>query len=96
MAKLEITAAADRDLKDIYRYTFQEHGERQADGYLEGLDDCFRRLAEHPMIARSAARLRSGYRRFEYGAHVVFFVRIDGGIRVIRVLHQRMEPQRHL
>jgi toxin ParE1/3/4 len=96
MTTVEITRAADRDLQEIYRYTFLTHGERQADRYLEGLDDCFRRLAEHPFIGRSAERLRPGYRRFEYGAHVVFFISIDRGIRVVRVLHQRMEPQQHL
>jgi plasmid stabilization system protein ParE len=26
----------------------------------------------------------------------VFFRRIDGGIRVIRVLHRRMDPEQHL
>lgn len=96
MAKVEITESADRDLTDIYLYTHSEFGERQADRYLANLDDCFQRLAKRPLSARSAEHLRAGYRRFEHGSHIIFFIQIEGGIRIVRVLHQRMDVKRHL
>ena len=96
MAKLEITEAADRDLTDIYVYTFREYGERQADRYLDALRVCCNRLAENPGLARSADRLRPGYRRFEHASHVIFLTVTADGVRVIRVLHRGMEPKRHL
>jgi plasmid stabilization system protein ParE len=34
-------------------------------------------------------------RRIEYGKHVVFFRRTRSGIRIGRVLHQKMLPRRH-
>lgn len=96
MAKVEITEAADRDLTDIYLYSHREFGERQADRYLAGLEDCFRQLSERPLFARSADHLRHRYRRFEHGSHIIFFVTIEDGIRVVRVLHRRMDVKRHL
>jgi len=39
---------------------------------------------------------RRGLRRKGCGSHVIFY-RIDGDIvRIVRVLHQRMDPSRHL
>jgi toxin ParE1/3/4 len=96
MAKVELSEAADRDLTEIYLYSFQQFGEQQADAYLLSLDDCLCRLAETPGLGRSIEALHPGAFRFEHDSHTVFFRRIDGGIRVIRVLHRRMDPERHL
>jgi toxin ParE1/3/4 len=96
MASYELTEAADRDLTGIYSYSYQQFGATQADIYFLSLHDCFGRLAEFPTMGRSIAHLRAGYFRFEHASHVVFYVRIRSGIRVIRILHQRQEPDRHL
>ncbi|WP_368072138.1 type II toxin-antitoxin system RelE/ParE family toxin [Actinomyces sp. oral taxon 175] len=40
--------------------------------------------------------VRPGYRSRAVGSHVVFYVISDGGVDVIRVLHQRMDPDRHV
>lgn len=96
MARIELSEAADRDLTTIYSYSHQQFGERQADRYLLALEDCFARLAEMPRLGRSIESLRAGYFRFEHASHTVFYTIIPDGIRVVRVLHQRMDPERHL
>jgi toxin ParE1/3/4 len=96
MAKLELTEAPDRYLVEIDVYSFRNFGEDRADRYLLGLHERFQKLAERPNLARSADRLRPGYRRFRHMSHVIFFQVIDDGIRIVRVLHQRMDPARHL
>jgi len=35
-------------------------------------------------------------RRYAIGSHLIFFLEGDNGIDVIRILHQRMDPTRHL
>jgi toxin ParE1/3/4 len=52
MAKYELSEAADRDLNDIYIYSYREFGEAKADAYLTSLEECFERLAEFPDIGR--------------------------------------------
>src|SRR6266852_237051 len=96
MARFELTLSADRDLTEIYAYSFRQFGERQADAYLQSLQDCFTLLAEMPNMGRSVDHLRVGYRRFEHKSHSVFYTSIDDGVRIIRVLHQRMDSERYL
>jgi toxin ParE1/3/4 len=96
MAKFELSQAADSDLNEIYIYSYREFGEVTADAYLLSLDQCFQNLAEFPGLGRSIGHIRSGYFRFPHASHVVFFVEISDGIRIIRVLHQRMDPERHI
>ena len=35
-------------------------------------------------------------RRYGIGSHVLFYVESAEGVDVIRILHQRMDPTRHL
>jgi toxin ParE1/3/4 len=96
MAKFELTRAADRDLADIYIYSHAQFGERQADDYLNGLESCFARLAEMTDLGRSIEHIRAGYYRFSHARHVIFYNKIAEGVRIVRVLHVAMDPERHL
>ena len=96
MAKYELSEAADSDLNDIYIYSYREFGERKADAYFRSLEGCFKRLAEFPGLGRPIGHIRPGYFRFPHASHTVYFVKVPGGIRIVRVLHQRMDPERHI
>ena len=96
MAKFEISEAADRDLSEIYAYSFRQYGEQQADLYLSALHDRFQQLALRQSQGRNAEDLRPGYRRSRCASYVIFFVAAPDGIRIIRVLHGKMDPVRHL
>jgi toxin ParE1/3/4 len=96
MAKYELSEAADRDLNDIYIYSYREFGEAKADAYLRSLEECFERLVQFPDIGRPIDHIRTGYFRFPHASHSVYFVKIRVGIRIVRVLHQRMDPERHI
>jgi toxin ParE1/3/4 len=60
------------------------------------LYDRFQILADQPGLARSADRLKRGYLRYEWGSHVIFAKQSASGIRIVRVLHERMEPRLHI
>ncbi len=96
MATVELSRAADDDLTEIYIYSHREFGEARADAYLASLEKCFERLAQFPGMGQSLDHVRAGYFRFPHARHTIFFVRIPGGIRIVRVLHQRVDPERHL
>jgi toxin ParE1/3/4 len=86
------SALARLDLIEIGDYTLDTWGEEQALSYLDGLDECFERLASLPEMGRPCDRIRPGYRRIEYQKHVIFY-RIDSeGLFISRILHQRMLP----
>lgn len=69
-------------------------GALQTDRYLDQLEASFQILAEHPLIGRSCETIQAGLRRFEVGRHVVFYRTERSGIRVERILHQQMIPNK--
>ena len=95
-AKVRLTVKAERDLQEIYNYSFDEFGEDKADAYLLGLDEKLHLLASKPDLGRPIDHVRTGYYRFEYVSHSVFYRRVQDGIQIVRVLHQRMNYRLHL
>ncbi len=91
-----LTREAQADVEDIYRYSFDHFGERQADIYYQGLVDRFELLADNPMYSRSASQLAPDLRRSEYQSHVVFYLPDETGVLIVRVLHINMDPGQHL
>lgn len=96
MALLQLTRKARQDLKSIGRYTQSTWGVAQRNRYLTQLDQRFRALAERPSMGHSCETIRPGYRRFPEGRHVIYYVPIVDGIKVVRVLHASMDVARHL
>jgi toxin ParE1/3/4 len=68
----------------------------QANRYLDGLARCFEQLAQNPCMGRPCDGIRPGCRRMEQQRHVVFYKADKDGIFIVRILHQRMLPSRHL
>jgi toxin ParE1/3/4 len=92
LPKYFLSDVAGSDLRGIVRYTNTRWSAEQALRYGAGLRECFRILARNPGIGRASDSISPGLRRFEYEKHVVFYRIVTGGIRISRVLHQRMLP----
>ncbi len=82
---------AERDLLDIWLYTFNEWGERQADDYLNELDQAIQLLAEQPLMCRERFEFVPPVRIHRHAYHLVVYLVLDDGINVIRVLHESMD-----
>ena len=96
MAVYSLSSKAAADLDEIYEYTILHFGLEQARVYLLGLHERFQMLAEQPTHGRKAEELAPGLRRLGYQSHMIFYLPKDNGIRIVRVLHQRMDVTRHL
>lgn len=92
LPKYLLSDAAGSDVRGIFQYTNTRRNREQALRYGAGLRDCFRMLAHNPGIGRACDWVSPGLRRFEHEKHVVFYRVVIEGIRVSRVLHQRMLP----
>jgi toxin ParE1/3/4 len=96
LAGYSFSRLARLDLIEIADYTVDRWGLGQAERYLDGLDDCFKRLGQAPQMGRACDQIRQGYRRVEQGKHVVIY-RVDAhGVFICRILHQGMLLQRQL
>lgn len=96
MPHFRLSAKARADLKGIARYTERNWGKAQRNQYLLQIDQCFHLLADNPELGKTSDEIRSGYRYYPQGSHVIFY-RIAGtsAIEIIRVLHKRMLPEIH-
>ena len=96
MADFRLSPRAETDLAGIADYTIESFGVEQARQYRDDLEACFRNLVRNPRLGRRVEWLAPGLRRFEHRSHVVFYAEHEEGVLIIRVLHARMDPSRHL
>ena len=96
MADFRLSKEADRDLRIIYRHSFEAFGEAQAEIYVDSLVGRFSLLADNPRMGRRIDHIREGYCRFEVESHTIFYKEAEGGIIVMRILHKRMDTERNL
>jgi len=77
---------AETDILEIWDY-IADDSLAAADRWVDHLDEQFRVLATQPMMGRARDELALGVRSFPFGRYVVFYVPLDDGIDVVRVLH---------
>lgn len=96
MGRYRLTPAAQRDLSSIWDYSTERWDVGQAETYVLEIRSAIERIADRPNRGRAVDEIRVGYRRYAIGSHLIFFIVSDDGVDVIRILHQRMDPTRHL
>jgi toxin ParE1/3/4 len=94
--KLELSALAKDDLRDIAQYTFTRYGERQMDIYLQALYDGMKLLTGNPEIGHRRDDIPEGYKSLIVEKHVLIFAIQFESVIIARILHQSRDMQRHL
>ena len=87
---------AVEDFTAIYEYTLINFGVRQADNYTDDLESIFDLLSGSPLMGHECPEIADNVRRHDHQRHAIFYRQLEQGIFVIRILHQQMEPMRHL
>lgn len=85
----KITQRAERDLRDIYRYTYQTFGESQAAKYLRELDRVFGLLADNPRMGRF---YEGKTHQFVHGKHIIIYRIATDHIVIGRIFHGAQSP----
>ena len=96
MPRYILSVKAEKDQDDIADYSLETWGEKQALDYIVGLVDCLEKIAETPDIGRDASEFSPNLKRFNYKAHSVFYMSIDTGILIVRILGQKQDFRLHL
>ena len=94
--KIHVRESAERDLLGIWQYSFEQWGELQADKYLDELDSGIKKLADNPEVGIKRDYVRDEYRVLFVGSHAVYYRVTPDTVHIIRVLHGRMDPDRHM
>ena len=96
MYKVHIRKRAQQDLKNIWRYSFEHWGQRQADTYYDELKKGMEMILENPKIGIACDDIRQVYRQYHINHHLVFFRLTSTNIHVVRVLGENMDMKRHI
>jgi toxin ParE1/3/4 len=109
--QISLTAAASRDVTAILRHSARTFGSAQRRVYWNLIQQALKRIADEPLCVGSEAceELGAGFRllpvarvaaRQSAAAHVVYYkaaeVNDAWSVTVLRVLHNRMDPERHV
>ena len=89
-------ALAEQDLINIWLYTYSEWGEAQAGQYLDDLESAMALVAEQPLLCREREEFVPPVRIHSHAHHLIVYQALEGGITVIRVLHENMDVDAQL
>ena len=96
ITKYQLSPLATEDLRNIWRYGAGRWGVVQADNYSDQLFDGFELLVNTPEAGQSIEETKEGYRRHVVGSHSILYRLGSDTVDIIRILHQRMNIERHL
>lgn len=97
MKAFELTREAKGDLRKIAIFTEKRWGRDQRYLYIKQFDESFLFLSETPSVGKMCDYIKSGYKKFPQGSHIIFYH--DGTkskIIVIRILHKNMDVESKL
>jgi toxin ParE1/3/4 len=77
---------AAADIADIWDYIADDSLD-QADAWVDRLDEQLQLLATQPLMGRQRDELAPRVRSLPFGRYIIFYVPLDDGIDVVRVLH---------
>lgn len=96
MNRYVLSPAARADLEQTWDYTCQRWDDDQAEEHVREIQRAIERVVDNPMIGRACDELRPGYRKHAVGSHTLYYRIVGDVIDVVRILHQRMDVDRHL
>jgi len=95
MKPLVFSPAAQDDLAHIWRYTAKHWSANQADRYTDDIRDACHDLATGIRQSRPVD-VRPNYLKYTIGSHVIYFRSHKHHCEIMRILHGRMDVNRHL
>jgi toxin ParE1/3/4 len=96
MAQYNFTGNADLDLEPIVDDTHQTWGALQTNKYIDGLAKIAQTLAENPDVGANRESISPGLRSLPYKSHIFYYLNIQQGVSIVRVLHSNMDSAHHL
>lgn len=96
MTQYILSPNAQKSLRSIKAYSLEHFGEEQTRSYLKFIQKKLQTISEHPNIGRQREEVKKGYLSFLAGSHVIFYRKAKNHVEVIDILHQSMDPYRHL
>ncbi|NOQ37222.1 MAG: type II toxin-antitoxin system RelE/ParE family toxin [Methylococcaceae bacterium] len=95
MLTLNLTEQAETDLNNIYKYSLNTWGQKQANNYLDETKKSFYLLLENPYLGKARHELKQGYRLLPLKKHIIFYSVCNEQLNILRILHARMDVNKN-
>lgn len=89
-----LTLQAQQDIDDITDYTLVNHGERQAERYLDDLHEKLEQISSNILLGKYREDIETGIYSCLYEQHTIFYRDKGNNIVILRILHQSRDVQR--
>jgi toxin ParE1/3/4 len=93
---LKLAPKARQDFIDILRYTGETWGPTQLLTYRDKINDALQAISQNPQLGHGRSDLPAPHLAYLVGSHVIVYRVGADGLGVVRILHQRMSPAKHL
>ena len=91
-----ISKKAISDLEEIWLYTVDKWSIEQADRYYNLIFDEIDFICKNPKTAMQMDDIRKNYRAAKVNSHLIFFKVENDIVRIVRILHERMDIKSRL
>ena len=96
MDNYRLSDDAGEDIDYLFSDGIIRYGFERATQYFNGLIKQFEFLSSNVNIGINSDELSPNLQRFSYNRHVIFYMKTDTGILIVRVLGEEMDFYRHL
>jgi toxin ParE1/3/4 len=92
------TEEAEHDLDEVATYTEITWGSEQRDWYLRVLERTCEEIIPANLKFGMAKEVpkRPGLLRWHAEHHCIYFRQVADGIEIVRIMHERMDPEHHV
>ena len=94
--RIRFTPEADDDIRSLLADSFERWGETRQFAYARRLSNATEDLLAHPQLGHARDDLLPGLRGLRAGSHMIYYLVDERMVTIVRVLHTRMDPARHL
>jgi toxin ParE1/3/4 len=91
-----LSPEAEADFSDILQYTLETWGKAQMLTYQAVLDKALLTIQGNPGVGHKRPELSPEHRVFPAGQHIIIYRVTEKALQVSRILHGRMDIQRHI
>lgn len=89
MAKYSLTKQAEEDIQIIFEYGIVQFGLKQAETYLDKLEEKLKLLASNPKISKIRKELKHQVRAHPYNSHVILYKEFNNTVLILSIRSAR-------
>lgn len=91
--RVDLSPAAEQDVRDIYEFGRRTFGENRADSYFADLCEAFDHIGENPKASRERNEVDPPARIYVFHAHLIFYRISSDRAVIVRILHGHVDWQ---